>query len=336
MTGTARKIPGAGPGFRRALRRQRGVVLVIVLVMICLITVVTVQMVKGVRLGYYEAANMRDLLKTACVAKSGFYWGQALLDEAAAPYDALFQKWAQTDVLSAQLSALFDDGHCDLAIEDESGRLNINRLVADKGFNEPVKGVLTRLLSLPQFGLEAQQVTTVVNAIKDYIDADSQATGLGEGTVEPSGYKNAPLDSLEELLAIAGISTDLFYGTTGRPGLSRYLTVYGDGRININTAPRPILMSLADGMTEDRAAAMESFRSRESRELADPTWYRNVPGMSSVTIDGGLIATRSRIFRITSTGWIGRMSQKVTGVIERSGGPEGTGGSRILIWKVCE
>ena len=325
----------ACPGLREtAIRRarQRGVVLIIVLLMITLIMAVTVQMVRASRLGYYEAANMRDLLKAGYLAKSGFYRGQALMDEDDNDYDALFEKWAQSDVISAPAASMFDEGYFTLVIEDESGRLNINRLVGERGFNEPVKGVLVRLLSLPAFGLESQQVMAIVNAIKDYLDVDSEATGAEKGTPEPTGYKNGSLDSLEELLTIPGISQELFFGTQEHPGLSKYLTIYGDGRININTAPRQILQSLAERMTEDQAAAMETFRRRSSAELGDPGWYRNVPGMAGVMIDGTLIKTRSEVFRITSTGWLNKMSQQVTGIVQRGRTPDET--SKILLWKV--
>ena len=68
------------------------------------------------------------------------------------------------------------------------------------------------------------------------------------------GYdcKNAPLDTVDELALIKKFLTrsrfsagnhqtmrDLTY-----PGLAQWLTVWGDGRVNINTASREVLLTL--------------------------------------------------------------------------------------------
>ena len=316
---------------------ERGVVLIIVLLMISLIIAVTVKMVRSSRADYYEAVNMRDSFKTRYLAKSGFYRAEAALAEDENGYDALFEKWAKSDVISTQAGTMFDDGgYFTASIEDESGRININKLVdkdnvANKGFNQPVKDMLMRLLARPEYKLEEQQRTDIVNAIKDYIDADSDATGKEKGTMEPLWCKNAPLDSIEELLLIPLISNDLFYGTKEKPGISRYLTVYGDGKININTAPAAVLKSLVDNITDDQVAAMEDYRMHESQDLADPGWYHKISGMSGANIDPNLLSTRSRVFRITSTGFLGKMGQTITGVVQKGSTPKDM---KILSWKV--
>ena len=71
------------------------------------------------------------------------------------------------------------------------------------------------------------------------------------GLQRPYTAKNAPIDCIEELLMIKGVTRELFYGTGESPGLAQCLSAYGDARININTAPRPVLRALTVEMTDE-------------------------------------------------------------------------------------
>ena len=48
--------------------------------------------------------------------------------------------------------------------------------------------------------------------------------------------ETVPLTSLAELRLIRGVSASLYVGTEENPGLKDLLTVYSDGKINVNTA----------------------------------------------------------------------------------------------------
>ena len=118
--------------------------------------------------------------------------------------------------------------------------------------------------------------------MKDWIDEDSEVTGIygAEDTAyQQRGYhcKNGPLNTIEEMLLINGITKEIFYGTDRKEGIRPYFTVFG-GQININTAPLPILMALADEMTEDLAEEMDKFRRDEANRwaLADKNWYKRI------------------------------------------------------------
>ncbi len=315
----------------RDRRGETGAALIIVLLMISIIIAATVELVRVSRSEYYEAVNMRDRLKTMYVAKSGFGRAQTFLAEDVNNYDGLFEKWANSELISAQSSTLFEDGYFTVAIEDESGRIPVNKLVSGGDFNLGVRDALVRLLGQPEYKLDQKQIADIINAIKDYIDTDTEATGAEKGTAEPAGYKNGPLDYLEELLAIKGISGELFYGTKEQPGISKYLTVYGDGRININTAPRVVLKALSADISDDAVSRIEEFRRSDNANLADPGWYRNIAGLSGINLPSDLVTTRSRVFRITSIGRLGKMTQTVTGVVERGDNPKIM---KIISWKV--
>ena len=98
------------------------------------------------------------------------------------------------------------------------------------------------------------------------------------------------------------MTKELFYGTKELLGISGYLSVCGDGRININTAPPLVLKALSEGLDDEMVEEMLSYRMDKKNDLVDPNWYKGIPGLGDVTIDPSLISTSSSCFEIKSTG----------------------------------
>lgn len=303
---------------------NRGIALILVILMISIIVAVTIQLNVASRAEIQEAANIGDGIMLLYIAKSGFNGAEALLIEDDNDVDSLTEDWANANLLSTMSEALFSRGAFLLLIEDESGKLPINKLVDGTDYNNEVMELMTRFLESDEFNLDEQQVRDIVDAIKDWIDADDEPTGFGaenayyKGLEKPYPCKNGPLDSIDELLKIKGITKDLFYGSENTPGLRNYVTVHGEGKININTAPPIILRALADEITAEMAADIDEFRKDESNDLADASWYKNVTGMDAVTIDQNLISVQSDVFTVTSMGQVGSMTKRIIGVIKRS------------------
>lgn len=321
----------------KVLMNNRGVALILVILMISIIIAITLQLNISSRSEIYEAANLGDGIRATCAAKSGFYMGEALLIEDIRDLDSLNEDWANLESVSAGSGTLFDGEYFRLNIEDESGKIPINSLIKEnQQYNDGIKKLLTRFLALPEFDLDEQQIRDIVDAVKDWIDEDDEVTGFGaenmyyRGLEEPYACKNAPLDCIEELLMIKGITEDLYYGAGETPGIAKYLTLHGKGKININTAPNLILKALSDEITDEMVSNMDEFRRDEENDLSKSTWYKNIPGMDGITIIPE-ITTKSDIFRITSTGYMNDISKRVSGVIERHSNGKAI---KILSWKV--
>ncbi len=122
------------------------------------------------------------------------------------------------------------------------------------------------------------------------------------------------------MLLVRGITEELLYGSTEKPGIARYLSPHGDGRININTADPLVLRAFSDQIDQDLAEEMVAYREELDNDLSDIKWYNKVPGMSDIIIPDSLLTTWSTYFEITSEGFSGAMSKLITGVVEREGG----------------
>lgn len=139
-------------------------------------------------------------------------------------------------------------GFMHYSIRDENGKLNINTASRD---------ILIKTLAANGIPLGSDR-DTIVDSILDWIDKDDRHRVNGaesdyyRGLSPAYSAKNGPLDSLEELLKIKGITPELFYGSEeyksqesssaeNAPGLARIFTVQKVSQFNPNTAERAVL-----------------------------------------------------------------------------------------------
>ena len=305
------------------IANKKGVALILVLLMVSVIVVLTLQLNVSSRSQVHEAANLGDGIRVLYIAKSGLFAGMGLLSEDRGEADTLNEAWSRAEALSEQSKDYFEGGHLELVIEDEAGKININKLVEGNGFNNAVKGVLSRLLFQPQFKLQDREVEDLLNAIKDWIDTDAEVTATGaenayyQGLGKSTTVRNGPMESIDELLLVRGVTRELFHGTSERPGLARFLTVQGEGSININTAPKEVLRALAPSITEDAANRMDDYRRNAANNLTEPSWYRRVSGLQNTAIDSVTVVTKSEYFQIAATGHLGTMKRTIRGIVKR-------------------
>ncbi len=298
---------------------NRGIALITVILIVSILVAVAIELNRSSRAAIYDAANLSDGIKLTYIAKSGFYGAAALLANSNNNYVTLRDNWAHAEILSVQSQALFTDGSFIAIVEDEAGKIPLNKLAED---NSGIKDILIRLLSQPEFGLDKRKVDEIVDSIKDWIDADNSVTGYGAETSyyssldPPYEAKNAPLDCIEELLMVKGITSEIFYGTKEKPGLARYVTADSEGAININTAPKMVLRSLAAGISAEAADKMDEYRRKDDSKLYSTQWFLDMAGVS---INPALITVTSNYFKIISTGKMKNMQQSLSGVVKRSG-----------------
>jgi len=312
------------------INREKGVALVLTLLILTLLIVTGLELNRAMRVEANMAGNFRDLTQASYIAQSGVEIARALIQEDDPFYDALEDRWAKFGVLSIFSSQLFNEGYFTGQIVDESAKFNPNALVDLYGnVDQKKKNQLERLFSL--LGHDPRKV----EAILDWLDPDDLKRPWGaekeyySNLKSPYAPKNGPLDSLGELLLIKEVDSLVFYGTEEREGLGKYLTIYSEGKININTASLPMLMSLSPRV--DRSLAQAVLEYRQEKPFRKTEDLRAVPGWDQVYAEiSSEITVKSSFFSCSLVGHYRDARSVVQTVVKREGGK-----TRILFWKAA-
>lgn len=134
-------------------------------------------------------------------------------------------------------------------VSDEGSRLNINKVSLQS---------LQRLL-IVQGGVSEDQAFQLASAIYDWREfGETQAGGFSnnvdyyDSLQFPYSEKKADFEILDEIRLVAGM-TGRIYDT-----IKDYITIYGEGSINMNSVTSPVLQAL--GFSEEQARALEKVR----------------------------------------------------------------------------
>jgi general secretion pathway protein K len=292
----------------------------------------------------YAAANLSDGIRLNSIARSGLQLALAVIVEEGKQneFDTLHEAWALLIELTDYSKGLFNNGYFEINVQDQSGRIQINRLIKQDGqFNEEQRALLTTLLSLDEFDLTPEEIDDIIDSIKDWIDRDDEVTQFGsenayyQALERPYFCRNGSLETLDELLLINHITPKLYHGTEEIPGLKHFLTVYGqDGKININTADPVILKALSLVILgQDFSEDWVKYRENEDNDLSQ---YNHYQGLSDLTKEqsaraGILLTTSSGIFKVTSVGVFEEMKKGISSTIKRQNQGKGY---QILSWEI--
>ncbi len=158
-------------------------------------------------------------------------------------------------------------------LTDEEGRININKA------DEPLLAAMWQMIG----GADNETATELTHAVLDWRDpGDDPLTQGAESSYYASldpPYKchNDEFVNLHELLLVKGVTCELF--SRVRP----YLTVYGEGKVNINTASAPVLRCVArasgadDEVSSSLAGKIAAFTQSGRRfEEADDAAVRRI------------------------------------------------------------
>lgn len=118
----------------------------------------------------------------------------------------------------------------------------------------------------------------------------------------------------EELVYRGLVSADIFHGPSPQEGLAPYVTVWGNGKININTATARVL-SVVPGMTPTLVEAMIRYRLGTDQQpgTSDDQFFPSlsallhVPGMTPLLLSRWepFLTVTPTAFRVLATGYPG-------------------------------
>jgi type II secretory pathway component PulK len=223
------------------------------------------------------------------------------------------------------------NGTCSITMVEESGKLNINLLKDKNGrLNRSSIDRLLHLIDLlnRRHPDHSRISYALVPSIIDWTDSDNQVTSLDfikhENSGAESGYYNElktsyrcgnrPLSTTEELLLLKEVTPQVF------ERLSSYVTAYGDGKININYAPKLVLESLSEKM--DDALAQIIIDRRKFKLFDSLTELYDVPGMTDSlyrTIKKAVtVGTTGEYYCVTSRGNVDQIACTIVAVLRKN------------------
>jgi type II secretory pathway component PulK len=284
-------------------------------------------------------------------------------DKEANTYDALKDEWSNKAELfndrpvgngflsvayeySNQLKTISGEGESTVTntfygMIDEERKININTASA---------AVLEALFQ-SQASLTPSQAKEIADSIIDWRDTDDTKrangaeTGYYQSLSSPYPCKNSKFEIFEELILVKGIRPEIFQT------VKDFITVYGDGRVNINTAPYPVLHALGpseilaekiircragsdevDGTEDDEvftqpSAIISALNKKQTLTQEETTQINNLITTNSIGV-------KSTHFQIISKGYLAdintgekdlKNSKKITCIINRNG--------KIVLWQ---
>lgn len=234
------------------LRSRSGIALLITLMTLVLIVALVFEIFRIGTRSAQSAAFSRDSIRAALLSEAGTQAAVIALREDAGDnqYDTLDEIW------SRQAPPIdLGPGIVVVAIVDEERKINLNDLIGPNG-KAPVDqrlDVFRRLLEI--LALDP----TIANSVIDWLDADESTLSGGaessyyQSLKNPYKAKNDLFDTIDELRLVRGITDEVFRK------LSPFVTVSAPGaRININTAPKEILMSLSAGLDAQNGGTIDA------------------------------------------------------------------------------
>lgn len=177
--------------------------------------------------------------------------------------------------------------------------------------------------------------------LADWTDVDNDR--LYQGGSEDALYnrledaylpKNAPMDSLDEIRLIDGWQDDDLWERYGED-----ITVYGGGKVNVNTAECEVMWALIkayypaapDNQIEEIIRYVEQYRAMATFSSADA--FVNYVTQAWPAIDPAMknaVATQSTVFRVTSTGQVGEATVTIETVLDFSSSDLG----KVVYWRI--
>ncbi len=304
------------------VRNDSGVALLVTLLILVLIVALALEIFHVGARAAQSGAYGRDSIRSALLAEGGVAAAKIALRQDAKDNqnDTLDEIWSRP-VPPIELG----DGVVTVTVEDEERKLNLNRLILANG-NAPDEqrlAVFRKLLSI--IGIDV----SVADAVVDWLDNDDSARVGGAETPYymslpyPYRAKNDLFDTLDELRLVRGITKE------GFEKIKPFVTVNSSGMVNINTAPKEILMALSagqdasDGGEISPATADQIILYRKDTPFQKTKDIGNVNPMLRDLYDKtrfrDLIDIKSTVFHVRSMGDFGGTVRTVDAVGVRAG-----------------
>lgn len=284
------------------MRNRRGSILIVILWSLFFLAMLAMAINAYIWPQLELSGRLLSKAKMHYLARAGVYRSIFEIEsDKAGLYSSLHDSWSTNDeafkdvplgagTFSVIKPALPGESKPRYGLTDEESKININKAAKD---------VLSYLFE-KEAGLESDDALKVADSILDWVDKDDSLHVDGredsyyQSLSKPYHCKNGDFQVLEELLLVYGVTRDAF------DKIKDIITIYGDGKVNVNTADRRVLLAL--GIDEELVDEIIKFRSgsyskKEDKENLDAK--SESASQDSVFTDAAIAAVLGAAIHIT-------------------------------------
>ena len=334
--GGVREARGGSPSIHHSTQpsfhsRKSGVALIVVMWVLLIVSLIVSSFAFEMKLEANIITAQRKRFKADQLARAGIELAKAMFAFEKDPLegddviydDPWLAQAAQIDEgVPITYSEKLGDGTITLKIDFEKGRRNIRTLDAD-GWRE----------LFAQTGIPSTDWDELYDCLVDWQDpGDEHQINGAESDDEfyrDRGYecKNAPVDTVDELLLIKGWTEEVVYGTppdqldeTEYPltGLAENLTIWGDGKVNPNSATPEVLRSLY--LSDQTIDAILELRLGPDGEPDTEDDGLTQEDFGALGLDGAILTLQPEYVTVTSEGEVNGSVSKISAVFRLGGG----------------
>ncbi len=318
---------------KKNLKANEGSVLILVLWILSFLVLLGLGLAYTTSLDQKLVGYQRDRLMALYLAKGGYYRALAELEQDPTPQvDSYLDPWSHNP--DAFQEAALGQGSFTVSypLPGEDGSEGVVYGVVDEDRKVNINTASqTVLLRLP--GMTDEIADSV-------LDWRAEHRGLGESLGK---VKDRPFKVLEELLLVEGMTDEVFQA------LQPFITIYTDGKVNLNTAPQEVLKALGMGEglvnkllrfrrglddilgTEDDQSFTGLGSAGQQLNAFDSLTPQEAAQLTNLITQNRLKVT-SGFFKIHSRGAVrdGKITRSVEGTVQRGTGPSSS--LALLSW----
>lgn len=292
----------------------RGVALITAMLVTALVSIVALDLVARQQFDIRRTGNLLNYDQALLYSQGMEAWAARILarDAEEGVVDHLGEVWAMhLPPLPVEGGELLGE------LVDQQGLYNVNNLVNGAVIDIEEMERFQRLLAFFELPLE------LADAVADWIDPDQEPRLPGGAEDQeylllhpPYRAANRPLQSVTELRPVKGFSAEVYRR------IAPFLTALPERTpININTAPLPVLVTLAPDLQPDAVEAL--IEGRGLQGYPDPQSFSNQPLLANrnANLNAGTgINVGSRWFLVRGRATIGRLSVEFYSLLARDKG----------------
>ncbi|MDG2125589.1 MAG: type II secretion system protein GspK [Verrucomicrobiales bacterium] len=296
-------------------RRESGAAMIIVFWLVALLSLVIFTTVRVVKNDTDIMISQKKAFRATQLAEMGIAIGTNPVTK-------------ETDfaLLNQRIS---DDESFEVRLKGEGGKFNINSILQQQD-----RDLLLHMFT--EWGLEQEEVDSLIDALIDWVDADEQEllNGAEFEYYEELGFLNYPFNrpfySVDEMRLVRGMEMVILL----KPNWKDFFTIYSGGRLDLNEANAEAISLATKADIEDAQELVETrwgadgIEDTEDDEAAKLSSLGQAMAILGLTPDTEIflnqrLTLNDATVRIESVGTIGDFRKKIVVVVRnRNNRPE--------------